>query len=70
MGYRNRMVMAIDEAINKLQKAREMVVTDEFPAEFDTSKFLVTCAEAASDVNFIVHEAGECMVDGKAKADR
>lgn len=70
MGYKNRLVMGIDEAIAKLTKAREMLTSDEFPKEFDTSQFLVTCAEAAGNVTFIVHEAGECMVAREPKADK
>lgn len=69
MGYRNRMTMAIDEAMESLKKAREMIAHGEFPEECDTSKFLLRVAEAQGHVNFVVHEAGECMVAREPKAD-
>jgi hypothetical protein len=70
MGYRNRIVMGLDEAIAKLTQAREMMTGDAFPEEFDTSQFLVTCAEASGNVTFVLHEAGECMVAREPKADK
>lgn len=69
MGYKNRVVMALEEAMVRLKQAKDMIDTEAFPEEFDTAKFVVRVAEAAGNVNFVLHEAGECMVSPAPKPD-